>query len=386
MAYLQKARETGDPTYYQKAEGVLQKALTLEPEDYTAVSALGALALARHQFLSALEWGERARQINPDRTYAYGVITDAQIELGRYTEAIQTLQVMVDLRPDLSSYSRISYVRELYGDTDGAIEMMRQAVEAGGPNAENTAWARTQLANLYFNLGFLDQAETEYWRTLEGLPGYVYALAGLGRVRAAQSRTDEAIAHLTQASQAMPLPEFIIALGDIYLAAGQADAAQQQYDLVRAIQQLYEANGVDLDLEIALFDADHDHDTALTVARARQAFARRPSIHAADVLAWALYKAGDYHEAQSFSQQALRLGTNDALKLFHAGMIAYRLGEHTQARDYLERALTINPYFSVLYANQARHTLEELRAASSEGQSQSQSLSEKVRSGRLSSA
>jgi tetratricopeptide (TPR) repeat protein len=322
---------------------------------------MGALALARHQFHEALEWGERARQINPDRTYAYGVIADAQIELGRYDEAVQTLQMMVDLRPDMNSYTRISYIRELYGDTDGALDMMRRAVEGGVPGAESTAWTRTQLANLYFNLGQLEPAEAEYQHALAEKPGYLYALAGLGRVRAAQGRTDEAIALLNRASQTMPLPEFVITLGDIYLAAGQPQMAQQQYDLLAVIQQLYQANSVDLELEMALFKADHRQDLAATVAQARQVFERRPSIHAADALAWALYQAGDYREAQSFAQQALRLGTKDALKLFHAGMITYRLGDEPQARDYLERALQINPHFSLLYADEARRILEKLQ-------------------------
>jgi tetratricopeptide (TPR) repeat protein len=93
---LQKARETGDPTYYQKTEEALEKALSFQPADYASISAKGALALARHDFSSALVWGEKAKQINPSRTYAYGVIADAQIELGRYEEAIVTLQTMVD--------------------------------------------------------------------------------------------------------------------------------------------------------------------------------------------------------------------------------------------------------------------------------------------------
>ncbi|MFN8456226.1 MAG: tetratricopeptide repeat protein [Anaerolineae bacterium] len=361
LAYLQKARESGDPTYYEKVEGALQQALKREPDDYTAVSGLGALALARHQFQTALEWGERARHINAYRSYAYGVIADAQIELGRYPEAAQTLQTMVNLRPDLSSYSRISYARELHGDATGAVEMMQQAVDSAALNNENGAWTRTQLANLYFNLGQLAQAEMEYQRTLEMQPGYVYALAGLGRVRAAQGRTDEAIDLLTQAAQAMPLPEFVITLGDLYQVTGQPKAAQQQYDLLRTIQKLYQANGVDLDLEIALFEADHGHNPLETVKQARQAYERRPSIHAADTLAWALYQAGDYRQAQSFSQQALHLGTKDALKLFHAGMIAYRLDNQAQARTYLEQALAINPYFSILHAAEARRTLEMLK-------------------------
>ena len=361
LAYLQKSRETGDPSYYQKAEEALNKSIEQQANDYVTVSAMGALALERHQFHSALEWGERAVPINPDRTYAYGIIADAQIELGQYDEAVETLQIMVDLRPDMSSYSRISYIRELYGDMDGALEMMQQAVDSGTPNLESTAWTRTQLGNLYFNMGNLEGAELEYARTLNDRPGYIYALAGLGRVRAAQGNMDEAIDLLTQATNTMPLPEFVFMLGDLYQANGQPELAAQQYELVRAMEETFKASGVDMDMEIALFNADHNNDLPATVEQARRAFENRPSIHGADALALVLYKNGDYAEAQIYSEEALRLGTKDALKLFHAGMIAYALNEDQEARHYLEQALAINPHFSILLADDARAALRALQ-------------------------
>lgn len=361
LAYLQKARESGDPTYYQKTEEALDKALSLQVDDYASTSAKGALALARHDFASALEWGERAKQINPNRTYAHGVIADAQIELGRYEEAIETLQTMVDLRPDISSYSRISYLREMHGDAEGALAMMQLAVDSGTPNSENTAWVRTQLANLYFNMGNVGHAELEYQRTLQDRPDYVYALAGLGRVRAAQGEMGDAIKLLNQVVSIMPLPEFVITLGDLYQATGQEEKANQQYQLLSTIEKLYRANGVDLDMEIALFNADHDRNLEETLGLAREAYSNRPSIHGADALAWALYKTGNYEEAQKYSEEALQLGTKDSLKLFHAGMIALKLEDKTQAREYLEQALTINPHFSILYAEEARRMLEALK-------------------------
>jgi tetratricopeptide (TPR) repeat protein len=361
LAYLQRARETGDPTYYQKTEEALDKALSFQPDDYASISAKGALALARHDFASALDWGERAKQINPNRTFAYGVIADAQIELGRYDEAVETLQTMVDLRPDISSYSRISYLRELHGDTEGALEMMQLAVDSGTPGSENTAWVRTQLANLYFNMGNIDQAELEYQRTVQDRPGYVYAVAGLGRVRAAQGQSDEAIKLLNQAMDIIPIPEFVIALGDLYQVSGQEEKANQQYQLLATIEKLHRANGVDMDMETALFNADHDQNLDETLVLAREAYANRPSIHGADALAWALYKTGNYEEAQKYSQEALQLGTKDALKYFHAGLIALKLGDKTQARQHLEQALTINPRFSILYADEARKVLETLK-------------------------
>ena len=361
LAYLQKARETGDPSYYQKTEDALNQSMKHQADDYVTISAMGALALARHQFHSALDWGEQARQLNSTRTYAYGIIADAQIELGQYDEAVETLQTMVDLRPDMSSYSRVSYIRELHGDVEGALEMMQLAVDSGAPHSESTAWTRTQLGNLYFSTGNLKQAEAEYVQTLYRRPDYTYALAGLGRVRAAQGKMDEAIKLLTQATNIMPLPEFVITLGDLYQANKQPALAQQQYKLIGTIENLFEANGVDMDMEIALFNSDQNKDLEATVEQARAAYANRPSIHAADVLAWVLYKTGNYKEAQIYSQEALRLKTKDALKLFHAGMIAYRLGENAQSQAYLHQALTINPHFSFLYAEEAQKTLQTLQ-------------------------
>jgi len=362
IAFLQLARESADPTYYAKADQALKRALDLEPEDYVAVSGMGALALARHRFQEGLEWGMRARQINPYRTYAYGVIADAQIELGQYDEAIETLQAMVDLRPDMSSYARISYIRELHGETSGAVELMQWAVDAGSPNLENAAWTRTQLGNLYFNRGDLERAEPEYRRTLKGVSGYPYALAGMAKVFAARGDSKKAVQLLEQAIAVAPMPEFIILLADINEANGQIEAARKQSELLAAIEKLFRANGVDLDLEMALFKADQDVDLDRTLDEARRAYRIRPSIYAADVVAWALYKTGQCGEARRFSEQALRLGTNDALKFFHAGMIASCLGDFPAAQKHLEEALATNPYFSFTYAPLARQTLEKLEA------------------------
>jgi tetratricopeptide (TPR) repeat protein len=362
MAYLQRARETGDPTYYGRAESVFDQALDREQQHVEALIGKGALANARHQFHEALAIGEQARNLNPTLARIYGVIADAQIELGMYDAAVQTLQTMVDLRPDLSSYSRISYARELHGDTAGAIDMMEHAVMAGGPATEHSLWVRVQLGNLHFNAGDLSSAEQQYQGMLAQSPDYLYALGGLARVRAAQGRYDEAIELYNQAIVRMPLPEFVIALGETQEATGHPAEAAKQYDLVRAMQQLFAANGVDTDLELALFDADHGQDPQAALALARAAYQRRPNIKAADTLAWALFKAGQPAEARRYADEALRLGTRDALMLYHAGMIAQAQGDSSAARDYLRRSLEVNPYFSPLYAPRAQQALAKLGA------------------------
>jgi len=359
-AYMQKVRDTGDPSFYAKAQSVLNEALKRDPQNVEALIGAGTLANARHQFREALTLGEQAKAINPSVPRIYGVIADAQTELGLYDAAVQTLQTMIDMRPDLSSYSRVSYARELHGDMEGAIEAMQAAVTAGGPATENSAWVRVQLGNLYFTQGDLARAEQEYQRTLTLLPDYVYAQAGMGRVRAAQGKLDEAISMYQSAIARMPLPEFVIALGETQQAAGHTAEAAKQYELVRAMEQLFKANGVDTDLELALFDADHGADPTITVALARDAYARRPSVKAADTLAWALFKAGQAAEARRYANEALRLGTHDPLMLYHAGTIAQAQGDRVAARDWLTRSLERNPSFSPLYAPLARQALANL--------------------------
>jgi len=361
LAYLQKARETANPAYYLKAEQALTTALQHQPSNYAALGGWGELALARHDFSAALEFGERARNLIPNRAYAYGLIADAQIELARYDAAAETLQRMVNLRPDLSSYSRIAYLRELHGDMEGAIEAMRQAVEAGGPRAENTLWVRTQLGHLYFHSGRLAEAEAEYQLALAAQPDYVHALAGLARVRAVQGNWDEAIALYSTVTNRTPLAEYVIALGEVYETAGRAEEAQKQFELAEAIDTLNRANGVNTDLELALLLAERGR-AAEVVTSAREVYAQRPTTFAADVLAWALYQTGNYHEAQTYAQAALRLGAQDATKFFHAGMIEHALGNTTQAKHYLQQALIINPYFSLRHAPQAQKILQELNA------------------------
>ena len=363
-AYLQKVREAGDPSYYPKVETLLNRALAHDASNAEATTLMGTLALARHQFVAALDWGRKAHALDPASSRALGIIGDAQIELGRYPEALRSFQQMVDLRPDLSSYARVSYARELFGDVPGAIDAMQKAVEAGGPVPENSAYTRVLLGNLYLNAGRPQQADREYRQAMFEYPGYPYGLAGIARVEAATGRYPDAVGHYRQAVDTYPLPDFVIALGDVYAAAGDQRKASETYDLAAAEQQLYRANGVDLDAELALFDADHHRDLSAALLAARAAMADRPSVRTADILAWTLFQTGDDRDAEAASRQALRLGTQDATMFFHRGMIEARLGQTAAAIADLHQALYINPYFSLLWAPVARNTLTSLGAMS----------------------
>jgi tetratricopeptide (TPR) repeat protein len=350
LAYQQRARETGDPTYYTKSEGSLRRALSLDPEDPYAVSGLGSLALSRHRFRDALRLGEEAHRLGPTIALNYGVIGDALIELGRYPEAFHEFDVMNKLLPDLSSYSRVSYGRELRGRTAGAIKAMKLAIDAATGAKEPTAWTHVQLGKLYFNHGRYALALRETRLANSIFPDYAYGLDAQAQVEAALGRIPTAIRLEREAVDLIPLPQYVGTLGDLLRVTGRPAAAQRQYALIGAIERLLRANGVKTDLEIALFDVDHGIRLSHALDLARIGRYDRPSIDGDDVLAWALARNGQCAAALPYSQAALHLGTQDALKFFHRGMIERCLGHQAAARSWFRRALALNPHFSILWS------------------------------------
>ena len=354
LAYQQRARETGDPGYYTKSEGVLRLALRYTPEDLVATGGLGTLALSRHRFREALALGRRAVALSPSTARGYGVVGDALVELGRYQEAFAAFNRMASLKPSLSSYARVSYARELIGDVRGAVQAMRFAIDAAVGQPEALAWSQTQLGKLLWSQGRVAAAEREYRSALAVRPGYVYAFDGLAQVEAARGHLRLALAHERRAVETIPLPQFVAALGDLEQVAGNKTAAWRQYALIGAIQKLFRANGVRTDLETALFDVDHAVRLPKALRLAKAAHRERPSIEGDDVLAWALARNGQCTDALHYSRRALRLGTLDASKFFHRGMVERCLGHDSDAKTWFRRALSLNPHFSLLWAPVAR--------------------------------
>jgi tetratricopeptide (TPR) repeat protein len=355
LAYQQRARETGDPTYYTKSDEVLRRALRLAPRDLLATSGLGSLALSRHRFREALALGRRAKAISPSTARNDGVIGDALVELGRYHQGFQAFDTMVALRPDVSSYSRVAHARYLLGDVPGALDAMQDALEASLGQGETEAWARVQMSKIAFSVGRLGPALTQARAALAAFPGYAPAYDALAWAEYGRGRIGAAIAAEQEAVNRIPLPQYVAMLGDLQRASGHPSEARKQYALIGVIQRLLVANGVKTDLETALFDVDHGIRLQASLALARRAQRERPSIDGDDVLAWALARTGHCGEALGYSKRALRLGTRDALKLFHRGMIERCLGH--DASGWFSRALALNPRFSVLWAPVTRREL-----------------------------
>ena len=360
LAYVEQGRLTGDPSYYPEAEEALRRALTIDPGgNVAALTAMGALAAARHDFAGALVWGERARGMNPHNAAIHGVIGDALVELGRYPEAFESFQRMVDLRPGLASYARASYAWELQGNIPNAQRALELALRSASTPAD-AAFASYYLGELVWNGGDVEQAGRWYQESAARDASFTPALQGLAKVAAARGDLPAAIDRYEEVVGRLPIPQYVNELGDLYLAAGQADLAQQQFDLLAAQTRLFRSNGVNVDLEIALYNADHRVDLPAGLAAAEAEWARRKSVFVADALAWSLYASGRHREALTYARDALRLGTRSASFYFHKGMIEKALGMRAAARKDLRAAIEINPHFSFLWAPRIPRILEEL--------------------------
>ena len=366
MEYMQRARETGDVSDLARAEESLTTSLEIRPTgNYDGVVLLASVNATMHDFAQALDLAQTAIALKPNEAYGYGVLGDAYMGLGRYDEADVAYEKMINLEPDLPAFGRRALLFQLRGMTDEAERSWQSAISRaeGDGVPEHAAWANAQLANLYFMLGRIDDAGERYQVSLDTFPGYVHAIGGLGRVSAARGDLAGAAEYYERAIAKIPVPEYVIALGDVYAAQGDGAKADDQYALVAAIEQLYTANGVNLDLQIGLFNADHDREIAATVERAKAAFAEQPSLQAADVLAWAQYKAGDFDAAATAIEHALATGTRETAVLYHAGMIFRARGDLGRAQEYLRAVQDQNPAFSVHEAPIARAAFEDVVAA-----------------------
>jgi len=388
-AYLARARETGDPGFYSRADRAFDAALRRSPDDLGALIGAGTLAGLRHDFAEQLRIGRRAVAQAPELARPYTVVADALVELGRYDAAARTIQRLVDRKPGLASYARASYYRELSGDLPGAAAAMRLAVSAGG-SAESAAYVSVLLGDLELQRGRIEAARAAYTDALRALPGYPAGLAGLARADMAGGSLEGAAARLRRAATRLPLLRTLTLLAEVEaalgneraaeaaLAAARAQIAQVGGDAARALRggeassrggeassrggeassrggdassrggdassrggeavprsaAGSAAEAVLPDAEAVLFAADHG--SAAAAARlGRRVWRAAPSVRSADALGWALTRTGRPVEGYRFARLALRLGSRDPLFRLHAGIAARQAGLAAPAARHL---------------------------------------------------
>ena len=362
-AYYQRARETGDPSYYTRADASFAAALGRDPANVTAIAGQATLALARHDFSGGLRLARRAQAARaPDgaaRTRRSPTRRSSSAATG---PAASTLNRMVRLKANLTAYARISYFRELHGDLHGALagDALRGLGRVGKPRGRGLRPGRC-WASFWPTAGRYGAAEHAYRQAFAINPGYPPALAGIAGVEAGRGEFAPAIRRYREVVERLPLPEYAIALGETEQAAGRLAAARRDYALVGAEVKLLHANGVNTDVDLALFEANHG-SSARAVSFGRRAWQQAPSVRSADAYAWALYRAGRIGPRRGSPSEAMRLGSRDPSFLYHAGMIARACrARPAQARRLLGALVAQSPRFSPLYAPRAQRALEGLR-------------------------
>ncbi len=313
--FIQEARITGKHhEYIPKAQELIDAALEKEPGNLAANVTKASLLMTLHQFSKAKDLIDKITASNPYNSAAFGVLVDADVETGNYDKAVKACDKMLSIRPDLNSYSRASYLRELYGEQNGAIEAMKLAASAGVTGQENRAWALYNLGNLFLNEGKLDTAAYIFNGILEERPGYAYALCGLSDIDAFKKNYGKAIENLVQASQNAPQHIFIEKLADIYKVMKQKEGEEEIIKKVLDMFDQHKKDGYDTDLEYARFCSDHDINLKQALESAKNEYGRRPeNIDALDAYAWSLYKNNKSLEAVPFIEKAKRLNTGRSL-------------------------------------------------------------------------
>jgi tetratricopeptide (TPR) repeat protein len=360
LAYVQQARITVNPDFYPKAEGALDRSFEIDDHDnFLGYAGRSALASARHDFSAARDFAERGLEINAYSPLLYGALSDAEIQLGEYDRAIDTVQRMLDLSPDTASLSRASYTWELRGDPVRAAELMQRALDDAPTDADRT-FALHHLAALAFDSGDANRALELELQALEFSPDDPAARFGRAMAEAALGQTETALDHLSALVLTVPEPGYLVYYGSLLESVGRIAEADAQYAVVGATRALFAAQGVLPDSDAVLFDV-RSGNVEQAVADAEIAMTTRPFLAMHDAYAWALHAAGRDDEALVQIEMALRIGTQSALYRYHAGMIRLGLGDEVGARNDLAMALSINPFFDPLAAPLAAQQLQQLQ-------------------------
>ena len=352
-------RETNDAAWYQHAQKTYEMALKLKPELAEAMAGMAWVHGGRHEFDLSVLWAEKALAQDPQHATSHGIIGDAAVELGEYDKAFEHYQKMMDLRPDLSSWSRGAHLLWLTGDQTKAVLLMEQAIRSGGPFAENTSWCQARLAMMHFNNGALLPASQALAPSLANGTKNVHVLLAAGRIAAARGEYAESEGHYQKVLEAGPVLEALAALGDLAAVQNQPDKAERFYAEVEALHLQHRQTGVHDHMEMARFYADHDRKPEEALRLAQEHGDARNTFEL-DGMAWVFFQNGNQTQAIDYIKRTLKTATPDPSIHYHAGCIAAAARDRASAMLHLQKALDMNPGFSLLQSSKARGLLDEL--------------------------
>ncbi len=344
LALSRRARETSDVKFYTQAEEALQKSFEISPGNFDGERTQVWLLLGKHEFAAALEAAKKLNKKVPDDVMIYGFLADANVELGNYKDAETAAQWMLDLRAgSIPGLTRAAYLRELFGDVDGALDLMQMAYQSTPPSeSEDRAWIITQMAHLNLATGKSSQAENLLQQALAMFPGYHYALGNLAKVRIQQKRYAEAVEILKQRYRAAPHAENLYELAKALQLEGRAEEAKKAFAQFEQKSLLESYRADNSNHELTFYYADHANEPAKALEVAKREISRRRDVYTLDSYAWALYVNEQAEEARKQIKAALAVGIRDARLFRHAGEIALNCGDREMAQQYLRQSAELN--------------------------------------------
>jgi tetratricopeptide (TPR) repeat protein len=359
QAFARKARESSDIGYYERAQRALRQALRINPEHVPAAATLSTVLYSMHDFNQALA---TARPVagHPHGLQALATVGDAHFALGQYDRAQDAYARLVRRSPSPAGHTRMAFLAELRGKTDGALAFSGRAAALArefGDYGESLAWYELQRGELAYRAGRLGLAESHYRAALELFGDYPPGLAGLAKAKAARGDYASSIELYERATAIAPQPDLLAALGEVYAAAGNDEKASEQFATVRVLGKLASSNRQVHNRQLAIFYADQGIRLAESRRLALAELRVRRDVYGFDAAAWALARSGRCAQALSLSRKSLRLGTKDALLYFHRGYAEGCAGHRGAMRTWYARALELNPSFSIRWAPVARAAL-----------------------------
>ena len=341
FALSRRARETSDPDYYEQAQQAVNESLLLAPDNFDARRLETWIALGKHEFAKALPLARALSKSRPDDVFAYALLTDACVETGHYDEAEKAAQWALDMRPgDISGLTRAAYLRELFGDIQGSVDLMQSAYNKTPPSEiEDRAWILTQFAHLQLLIGKPEVAEMALTDALKLFPDYHYALGNMVKVRLAQKRVDDAVAFAREFVTAAPHAENLFVLGEVLKRAGKSDEAKSVFAEFES-KALAESKGTDnANRELVSYYVNHADKPGEGLRYAKQEMEHRQDLFTREAYAWALQANGDWVAAQTEMEKVLSVGIRNPVFFYHAGIIAQKNGDHEQAKKYFQESL-----------------------------------------------
>jgi len=343
-ALVRRGQDTSDVSFYAQAEDAVKKSLEIAPNNFDAAKIRVSILLGEHEYPAALEAAKTLNKRVPDDVMVYGLLTDADVELGNYKDAEDSAQWMLNLRPgNLPALTRAARLRELFGDAEGAYELMELAYQSTSPTETGErASILTQMGHLRLASGSTDAAEKLFQQALAALPSNPSALGNLAQVRITQKRYAEAVVLLQQRYQGATHAEYLYDLAETLQLAGRDAEARKAFADFEAKSLAESSRKDNSNRKLVFYYADHAHRPARALEVAKQEYAWRHDVYTLDAYAWALHVNGQDAEACKQIEAALAVGIRDSTIFAHAGEIALKLGDRAAAQNYLQEAVSLH--------------------------------------------